>query len=148
MSNGSSGLFSSSSLFSQGKKTTVKRLKDLLRELDGVSGILKESNPVLVESVEVETSHPRKWNEPVLVNQGVPLSWENDPPLIRVYAWCLVHLGFAPSLPLDPNKLMSDCKIGSHEAKQALAQLVREGDLNVERGFRGRELYFLAPIQW
>ena len=148
MSNGSSGLFSSNSLFSHGKKTMVKRLKDLLREIDDVTGIPKDSHPMLIDSVDTVTSDPDSWNEPILVNWGVPLAWANDPPLIRVYAWCLVHLGFAPSLPLDPNKLMSDCKIGSHEAKQALAQLVRDGDLKVERGFRGQELYFLAPIKW
>ena len=148
MSNGSSGLFSSSSLFSHGKKTMVKRLKDLLREIDGASGASKDFRPAWVESANAVTSDPDSWNEPILVNWGVPLAWANDPPLIRVYAWCLVHLGFAPSLSLDINKLMSDCKIGSHEAKQALAQLVREGDLKVERGSRGRELYFLAPFQW
>ena len=126
----------------------MRRLKDLLRELDGVTGFPKDPRPLLVENVGAVISVPDNWNEPILVIRGVPLTWEKDPPLIRVYAWCLVHLGFAPSLPLDPNKLMSDCKIGSHEAKQALAQLVREGDLKVERGFRGRELYFLAPIKW
>jgi len=148
MSNGSHGLFSSSSLFSHGKKTMVRRLKDLLREIDGASGASNDIRSAWVESANAVTSDPDNWNEPILVNWGVPLAWANDPPLIRVYAWCLVHLGFAPSLPLDLNKLMSDCKIGSHEAKQALAQLVREGDLKVERCSRGRELYFLAPIQW
>jgi hypothetical protein len=148
MSNGSSGLFSSSSLFSQGKKTTVKRLKDLLRELDGVSGVPNELHSALIESTGVLTSDSDNWNEAILVYRGVPLAWANDPPLIRVYAWCLVHLGFAPFLPLDISKLVSDCKIESHEAKQALAQLVREGDLKVERVSRGRELYFLAPIRW
>ncbi len=148
MSNGSPGHFSSSSLLSHGKGTTVKRLKDLLHELDGITGVPKDPRPALVERVGAVTSDPDNWNAPILVNRGVPLAWEKDPPLIRVYAWCLVHLGFSPSHPLDPRKLVSDCKIGIHEAKQALAQLVREGDLKVERDSRGRELYYLAPIHW
>ena len=142
------GLFSSISLFSHGKETTVRRLKDLLRELDGVTGVLKDPRPALVENVGAVTSDPDNWNEPILVIRGVPLAWEKDPPLIRVYAWCLLHLGFSPSLLLDLRKLASDCKIGIHEAKQALAQLVLDGDLRIERDSRGRELYSLAPVQW
>ncbi len=121
MSNGSPGLFSSSSLLSHGKKTMVRRLKDLLREIDGVSGTPKDLRPALIKSVDAVTSDPDYWNEPILVNRGVPLAWANDPPLIRVYAWCLIHLGFRPSPPLNLRKLASDCKIGIHEAKQALA---------------------------
>ena len=131
MSKGSPNHFSSNSLFSHGKGPTVKRLKDLLSELDAVTIVLKDLQPPLVESVGAMTSDPDNWNEPILVYRGVPLSWEKDPPLIRVYAWCLVHLGFGPSLPLDLGKLASDCKIGIHGAKQALAQLVLEGDLKV-----------------
>lgn len=127
---------------------TVKRLKDLLSEIDGVTGVLKNPRPALVESVGAVTSDPDNWNEVTLVNLGVPLAWEKDPPLIRVYAWFLIHLGFSPSHPLDLRKLASDCKIGIHDAKEALAQLVREEDLKVERDSRGRELYYLAPIQW
>jgi hypothetical protein len=126
----------------------VKRLKDLLSEIDGVTGVPKNPRPALVESVGAVTSDPDNWNEAILVNRGVPLAWEKDPPLIRVYAWCLIHLGFRPFLPLDPRKLASDCKLGIHETKQALAQLVRDGDLKFERDSRGRERYSLAPIKW
>ena len=126
----------------------MRRLKDLLRELDGVTGVPKDTRPALVENVGAVISDPDNWNEPILVIRGVPLAWEKDPPLIRVYAWCLVHLGFSPSPPLDLRKLASDCKIGIHEATQSLAQLVRDGDLRVERDSRGRELYSLAPVQW
>lgn len=126
----------------------MRRLKDLLRELDGVTGLPKDLRPALAENVGAVISDPDNWNEPILAIRGVPLAWEKDPPLIRVYAWCLVHLVFSPSPPLDLRTLASDCKIGTHEAKQALAQLVRDGDLRVERDFRGRELYSLAPIRW
>ena len=75
----------------------MKRLKELLQELDRVSGVPKELHPGCIESAGVLTFDPYNW---------------------------------------------------IHEAKQALAQLVREGDLKVERVSRGRELYFLAPIRW
>ena len=87
--------------------------------------------------------------DPRLFSNGKPtFATLADPPHIRAYAWCLVHLGFGPSLPLDLGKLASDCKIGIHGAKQALAQLVLEGDLKVKRDSWGGEIYFLAPIKW
>lgn len=87
-------------------------------------------------------------NQPVLVDRGVPLAWTQDPPEIRVYAWALMHFGFAPGFPIDVRTLAGDCRIRISEAERALRELVLSGDLKVERDLRKRETYWLAPIRW
>lgn len=61
----------------------------------------------------------------------------------------MANLRFGPSLvPLNMQKLATDCRIDVVEARQALEQLVEDGDLIVESERRGRGTYWLAPIRW
>ncbi len=79
--------------------------------------------------------------ERVIEVRGVPLAWTNDPPFVRAYAWVLLNLRFGPSLaPLNIQKLATNFRTGVTDARQALDQLVREGDLIVpsERWGKGR----------
>ena len=73
----------------------------------------------------------------------------SDPPLIRVYAWCLVNLRFGPILspPTDLSKAAEECRLSIGETREAFGQLLRDGDLLCERA-RGKEIYYLAPIRW
>ena len=73
----------------------------------------------------------------------------DDPPLIRVYAWCLVNLRFGPLLshPTDFSRVAEECQLSIQEAKEAFRKLLRDGDLKVERGRGGRDVYYLAPIR-
>jgi len=101
------------------------------------------------ECTETGLAPPIPIGELVIEDRCVPLAWTNDPPFVRVYAWALVNLRFGPSLaPLNMQKLATDCRIDVVEARQALEQLVEDGDLIVESERRGRGTYWLAPIRW
>ena len=73
-----------------------------------------------------------------------------DQPHIRVYAWCLVNLRFGPILsPLtDHPKAAVECQLSIGETREAFRKLLRAGDLLVERGRGGRDVYYLAPLRW
>ena len=74
-----------------------------------------------------------------------------DPPLIRVYAWCLVNLRFGPILspPTDLPKAAEECRLSIGETREAFGQLLRDGDLLCERDRQsGKVIYYLAPIRW
>lgn len=101
------------------------------------------------EFTETGLAPPIPIGELVIEDRGVPLAWTNDPPFVRVYAWALVNLRFGPSLaPPDIQKLATDCRIDVVEARQALEQLVEDGDLIVGSERRGRGTYWLAPLRW
>ena len=74
-----------------------------------------------------------------------------DPPHIRIYAWCLVNLRFGPILspPTDLSKAAEECRLSIGETREAFKELLRDGDLQVERDRPTRtDIYFLAPIKW
>ena len=73
----------------------------------------------------------------------------DDPPLIRIYAWCLLNLRFGPTLstPTDFPRAAEECCLSVEETREAFKKLVCDGDLRFERE-RGREYYWLAPIRW
>ena len=73
-----------------------------------------------------------------------------DPPLIRVYAWCLLNLRFGPifSSPTDFSKTSEECHLSLREVREAFGKLLKEGDLLVERRRGGRDVYYLAPLRW
>ena len=101
------------------------------------------------EFTETGLAPPIPIGELVIEDRGVPLAWTNNPPFVRVYAWALVNLRFGPSIaPLNIQKLATDCRIDVVEARQALEQLVQNGDLIVECDRRGRGRYWPAPIRW
>ena len=75
----------------------------------------------------------------------------SDPPLIRVYAWCLVNLRFGPilSTPTDFPRAAEECHLPLDDAREAFRKLLKDGDLLCERGRQsGKEIYYLAPIRW
>ena len=74
-----------------------------------------------------------------------------DPPLIRVYAWCLVNLRFGPILspPTNLPKAAAECQLSIGEARDAFRKLLHDGDLLVEQDRRTRtDIFYLAPIKW
>ena len=101
------------------------------------------------ECTETGLTPPIPLGEMIIEDRGVPLAWTNDPTFVRVYAWALVNLRFGPFLtPLNIQKLATDCRIDVVEARQALEQLVRDGDLIIQSERRGKGTYWLAPIRW
>ena len=107
------------------------------------------------------------WAEPVQDHENTELEFLNssrlfsngkttgasldDPPLIRVYAWCLVNLLFGPipSTPTDFPKAAEECRLSIEETREAFRKLLRDGDLLLERDRRTRtDIFYLAPIRW
>lgn len=80
--------------------------------------------------------------KPVFTYRGEVLAWEADPPPIRVFAWATVNLFPGRPLAVDIDSTARLLEITPREVKDALARLVKEGDLarTVEKG---RELYRL-----
>ncbi|AKS24104.1 hypothetical protein ABH19_10680 [Leptospirillum sp. Group II 'CF-1'] len=100
----------------------------------------------LVRIVETDPSFPPSQ----LFSNGKPTGANlADPPLIRVYAWCLVNLRFAPILssPTDFSRAAEECRLSIGETREAFRKLLKDGDLEFERE-RGRDYYWLAPIRW
>ena len=114
------------------------------------------------ERVEAPEEKLRTWAEMGLVRIAAPDSSRlfsnekptgatlDDPPLIRVYAWCLANLRFGPlfSQPTDLSKAAEECCLSIEETRNAFKQLLRDGDLMFERGRGGKDVYFLAPLRW
>lgn len=73
-----------------------------------------------------------------------------DLPHIRIFAWSLVNLRFGPLLssPTDLSKAAEECRMPVEETREAFRQLLRDGDLLVERDRRHGDIYYLAPIRW
>ena len=96
----------------------------------------------------IETSDPTS----PLFSKGKPMGATlADPPLIRVYAWCLVNLRFGPilSTPTDFPRAAEECHLPLDDAREAFRKLLKDGDLLCERGRQsGKEIYYLAPIRW
>ena len=110
------------------------------------------------ERVEAPPEKLLKWAErglvriedPRLFSNGKPtFATMDDPPHIRIYAWCLVNLGFGPFLssPTDLSRVVRECHLSLSEIREAFRKLVKEGDLKVERTREG-DIYSLPPIQW
>ena len=72
-----------------------------------------------------------------------------DPPLIRVYAWCLLNLRFGPifSAPTDFSKTAEECRLSIEDTQEAFRKLLKDGDLEMERTRNGN-IYFLAALRW
>ena len=102
----------------------------------------------LVRIVETDPSFPPSQ----LFSTGKPTGANlADPPLIRVYAWCLVNLRFGPilSTPTDFPRAAEECHLPLDDAREAFRKLLKDGDLLCERGRQsGKEIYYLAPIRW
>lgn len=73
-----------------------------------------------------------------------------DLPHIRVYAWALQNLRFGPllSFPTDLSKAAEECRMSLIETRGGFKKLLHDGDLLVERGRGGKDVYFLAPFRW
>jgi hypothetical protein len=102
----------------------------------------------LVRIVETDPSFPPSR----LFSNGKPPGANlADPPLIRVYAWCLVNLRFGPilSTPTDFPRAAEECHLPLDDAREAFRKLLKDGDLLCERARQsGKEIYYLAPIRW
>ena len=88
--------------------------------------------------------------DPRLFSNGKPtFATTDDPPHIRVYAWCLVNLLFGSlrSSPTDLSKAAEECRLSLPETRESFGRLLKEGDLKVERT-RQRDIYSLAPVKW
>ena len=90
---------------------------------------------IMVEDVEPQGERLCSGGKDLGVHAG-------DPPHIRTFAWCLVNLRVGKDLPVDISRLATDCRMTIREARDALARLVKDGDL-VRTGERGRELFRL-----
>ena len=112
------------------------------------------------ERVDAPSEKLRTWAEMGLVriedppsrlfSNGKPTGGPlDDPPLIRIYAWCLLNLRFGPTLstPTDFPRAAEECCLSVEETREAFRKLVCDGDLRFERD-RGRECYWLSPIRW
>lgn len=106
------------------------------------------------------------WAEPVQDHENAELEFSDssrlfsngkptgatltDLPHIRVYAWSLLNLRFGTllSCPTDLSRAAEECRLTIGESRDAFRKLLREGDLHVERGRMGRDIYYLAPIRW
>lgn len=109
---------------------------------------LNESEPLLSPAHEQEDTLDTVPSR--LFSNGKPTGATKDDPLhIRVYAWCLVNLRFEPALigGTDFSKVSEECCVSRTEAREAFRTLLQDGDLLVERGSGGRDIYFLAPIK-
>jgi hypothetical protein len=97
----------------------------------------------LIERVGIKYDIPAI-GKPVLAHpqDGRPLAFEGDPPHVRLFAWCLINVPPGGAVHVDTSKAAKDCQLRSGEVREALAQLVREGDL-VRTMERGRELFRL-----
>ena len=98
------------------------------------------------ENAELEFSFSSR-----LFSKGKPTGATlTDLPHIRVYAWSLLNLRFGPLLsrPTDLSRVAEECRLTIGESRDAFRKLLREGDLQVERGRMGRDIYYLAPIRW
>jgi hypothetical protein len=92
---------------------------------------------------------PDTLGDPVIRHpaNGAPLAYVNDEPHVKVFAWALLNLRFAPWEKLDIWKLATDCGLSTGEARSGLNRLIQDGDVKVERD-RGREYYWLAPPKY
>jgi hypothetical protein len=100
----------------------------------------------LVRIVETDPSFPPSR----LFSNGKPTGANlADPPLIRIYAWCLANLRFGPILshPTDLSRASEECQLTIQETREAFKKLFKDGDLLKERDRQG-DSYFLAPIKW
>ena len=101
------------------------------------------------------------WGEPVQIRieEQDPRLFSNgkatgatlaDPPHIRTYAWSLLNLKFGPILssPTDLSKVAEECRLSIGETREAVRKLLHAGDLLVERGRGGRDVYYLAPLRY
>lgn len=98
-----------------------------------------------------DREHSESESSSRLFSNGIPTGATlADTPLIRVYAWSLANLRFGPisSYPTDFSKAAVECQISIAETREAFRKLLQDGDLLVERGRGGRDVYYLAPIRW
>lgn len=92
---------------------------------------------------------PEDLGEPVILHpaDGTPLAFKNAESHIKVFAWALLNLRFAPWEQLAIGKLAMECGLSIGEARKGLNILIQDGDLKVERN-RSREYYWLAPLSY
>lgn len=81
--------------------------------------------------------HQTSGNPLVRNTDGTPLAFESDPPPIRMYAWSLVHLHPGTFLSLDLTQAAKDCGLSIPEAREAVRDLVKAGDLLPKERDRG-----------
>jgi hypothetical protein len=139
------------------KEKLMGILKDLIDQLE------EEYGPGNIQPLPFEDVRESDPPLPVVVpSDGRVLSWTNDPPVIRLYAWALQNLRFVPvdgptakSLKVSSGemdrlrigKLARELRMTDREIQAAFDQLVREGDLMFKTE-RGRRIYFLAPLRF
>ena len=63
-----------------------------------------------------------------------------DLPHIRLLIWLMGNQPHGKRLPLDRPRIAQDCQLSGHETREAIARLVREGDLEPSTG-RGPERF-------
>lgn len=92
--------------------------------------------------IKYESETPSTIGKPVIVDRGVVLACENDLPHVRMYAWALINMNTGEPRPIDLLKASRDCRLTIREVREAMARLVTEKDLIVERT-RKSDLYKL-----
>ena len=109
----------------------------------GTETALTDSD-TLTERIGIRFDGPEVSGEPVLFHKedGQPLAYSSDPPHIRLFGWVLMNVSHVMPGPLDVPQIAKDCQLTASEVRDALTQLVREGDL-VRTVERKRELFRL-----
>lgn len=105
-----------------------------------------DTDPVLLAErigLKFGNETPEVLGDPLIVYQDFTLSWTNDPPHIRLYSWCMVHLHSGQALPLDERKAANDCALTVQEIRGGIARLIKEGDLVMEK-VRWKETFRLV----
>ncbi|MHB8423260.1 MAG: hypothetical protein ACYDAM_10950 [Leptospirales bacterium] len=112
---------------------TISTVKDSLTVPDS------QDPEALAERIALkfEEVTPAILGKPVIVDRGHVLACENDLPHVKVYAWALLHLNTGEFRPLDISKAVKDCRLTTQEVREAIARLVTEKDLIVERSRKG-----------
>ncbi|MHB8421720.1 MAG: hypothetical protein ACYDAM_02965, partial [Leptospirales bacterium] len=113
--------------------STISTVKDSLTVPD------PQDPEALAERIALkfEEITPAILGKPVIVDRGHVLACEGDFPHVKVYAWALLHLNTGEFRSLDISKAVKDCRLTTQEVREAIARLVKEGDLVVERSRKG-----------
>lgn len=128
-------------------RDAIRGWKELiaLTDKDGVFMWEIVKDPVSIServAIKYENETPEDLGKPVFWYKGVPLAWENDTAETKVYAWCLTDLFPGRPLSVDPEPVGRLLNLSPREVREALARLVKDGDL-VRTWEKGRELYRL-----
>jgi hypothetical protein len=80
---------------------------------------------------------PSRLVEPITTEA---VTCHEDLPHIRLLIWLMQSQPHGRPLPLDREKIGKDCQLSGQETREAIARLVREGDLEPSTG-RGPERF-------